>query len=139
MERMRRDRIWSTLKVELPGFADELDGGREEEKELGEGREREGEEGGEDKRRKRGVHRDVHFLAWELERWSCHLLEQVCGRSVLPTPLRHLGSPTPALTGTYTLSTALLNHSEGQLRSSLWILGTTASESPGMPIKNANS
>ena len=55
-------------------------------------------------RRKRGLHRDVHFLVWELEGWSCHLLEEVCGRSVLAAPLRHLGSSTLALTGTYTFS-----------------------------------
>lgn len=67
----------------------------EGEKESGKGREREGEQGGEDKWRKRGVHRDVHFLAWELEGWRCHLLEQACGRSALAMPLRHLGSLTP--------------------------------------------
>lgn len=111
----------------------------EGEKESGEGREREGEQGGEDKRRKRGVHGDVHFLAWELEGWRRHLREQVCGSSAPATPLRHLGSLAPPLTRSYTLSTALLNHSEGQLRSSLGILGTTASESPGMPVKNVNS
>lgn len=61
-----------------------------------------GEAGGKEERRKRGLHRDVHFLAWELEGWSCGFLEEVCGRSVLAAPLRHLGSSTLALTGTYT-------------------------------------
>lgn len=39
-----------------------------------------GEAGGEEERRKRGLHRDVHFLEWELEGWSCRFLEEEEGQ-----------------------------------------------------------